>query len=69
MSGQWWLWWGVGFIVVLIMQAAFMAYYADAKGYDFIPIFISALFIGFPLVLLAVTIMGKREIKVEGING
>jgi hypothetical protein len=46
----------VGGVVLYLMFNAFTAGYGRSKGYPFFPLFVSSLFMGFPLVLLVVTI-------------
>lgn len=41
-----------------------VASYGRDKGYPFFPIFVSAWFLGFPLVLLVVTIVAARKDRV-----
>lgn len=46
----------LGGLVLWTTQAALVADYGHGKGYPFFPLFLSAWFLGFPLVLLAVVI-------------
>lgn len=45
-----------GGLVLWLGSAAMVAEYGRGRGYGWWPLFVSALFLGFPLVLLAVTI-------------
>lgn len=45
----------------LLVTAMLTGFYANHLGFPFFPIFVSALFLGFPLVLLAVTVCGAQR--------
>jgi hypothetical protein len=45
---------GIGLLYLLIN--GFVAGYGHGKGYPFFPLFVASLFLGFPLVLLVITI-------------
>ncbi len=52
----------IGFIVIVRLVVAFVvADYADGMGFPFAPIFISPLFLGFPLPLLLVALTPPRS--------
>ena len=55
-------------VIAWLFQALLVGNYGDARGFRFWPLFLSALFIGFPLVLLAVTI-GRGVADTVASNG
>jgi hypothetical protein len=50
----------LGVFLLNIAIAMAVANYGPSKGFPFAPVLIAALFIGFPLVLLAVALMPPR---------
>ena len=51
-------------LIAVVVKAAIdvlVAFYGRDKGYPFFPIFVSSWFLGFPLVLLIVTIVAARK--------
>lgn len=48
-------------VVIWLVLALMVAAYGGGFGYPFFPLFVSAVFLGFPLVLLAVTIAAARR--------
>jgi hypothetical protein len=51
---------GAGVLIYVIINAL-VAGYGRTKGYPFFPLFVASLFIGFPVVLLVVTIAAGRR--------
>jgi hypothetical protein len=45
-----------GVAVIFLLVNAAVASYGSDRGYPFFPLFVASLFMGFPLVLLVVTI-------------
>jgi hypothetical protein len=45
-----------GVVLIWLVLSAMVAAYGSDRGYPFFPLFVSAAFIGFPVVLLVVTI-------------
>jgi hypothetical protein len=43
-------------LAIILIADALVASYGRDRGYPFVPLFISAIFLGFPLVLLAIVI-------------
>lgn len=56
MTGQHFVLVVVGALVIWTAAAWVTAEYGRGKGFPFFPLFLSAWFLGFPLVLLAITI-------------
>jgi hypothetical protein len=50
-----------GSVLVYLVINAIVAGYGRGKGYPFLPLFISSVFLGFPVVLLVVTIAAGRR--------
>lgn len=50
----------VGIIVLNVAISVAVANYGSGKGFPFVPVLIASVFIGFPLVLLAVALMPAR---------
>jgi hypothetical protein len=50
-----------GAALVYLIVNAVVAGYGQGKGYPFFPLFVASTFIGFPLVLLVVTIAAGRR--------
>ena len=48
-------------VALNVVIAAAVATYGAQKGFPFAPVLIAAIFIGFPLVLLAVALMPPRQ--------
>ena len=47
--------------LVYLIVAVVVAGYGQGKGYPFFPLFVASMFMGFPLVLLVVTIAAGRR--------
>lgn len=52
----------VGLVVVYLLLDGIVAEYGRSRGFPWWPLFISGAFLGFPLVLLAVTVAGPRGV-------
>jgi hypothetical protein len=52
----------VAFVIIglNVVSSAAVAAYGAGKGFPFVPVLIGSLFIGFPIVLLAVALMPAR---------
>lgn len=53
------VWVGLGLLVWLVLSAC-VALYGSSRGYPFFPLFVCGIFLGFPLVLLVVTVAPRR---------
>jgi len=47
--------------IVWLLCAVAVTYYADTRGYPWFAIFISALFLGFPVVLFVLAVLPERK--------
>ena len=45
-----------GLALVYVASSAMVAFYGRQSGYPFFPLFVAAIFLGFPVVLLVITI-------------
>jgi hypothetical protein len=53
----------VGAVVVWLGLSAIVADYGRGRGFPFFPLFVCGVFLGWPLVLLAVTVAGRSGVK------
>ena len=59
---------GVAFVAIWLLLSGAVANYGRRWGYPWLPVFLCALFVGWPVVLLVVTVANGPHLRPRGSN-